>query len=395
MPPGLSPEANLALIKANGTRNTQFDDNAYRDVPMDQIPLSGLTVDRDIYQAGLLDTSVSGYFRVQCEVSHFAYDDPIVHPGKPGHAHLHMFFGNTDTNAYSTFDSLLNSGTGTCNGEDLNRTAYWVPALLDAQGNALIPYDIMVYYKNDNFRLNGANELVGPFPDNLRMLAGDAGATEPQTTPTGFPGSLPEVSFLCGPAYATFDRSATIPDCSGTGAGPYAGRALEMQIAFPQCFDPEAGTYLSDQSHMSYSVNGYYGARCPDSHPYDVSSIMYRIFFDPDAYGGALTGLHLSSDVKPDRILPGGTTLHADWFGAWHPQAMQMWVDNCNNTQADCEVGLLDRDPPVSMIERKRGFYPSGYRAAAEELIELCPGKVLDPDDRLRSVASCRHGMHG
>ena len=162
-----------------------------------------------------------------------------------------------------------------------------------------------------------------------------------------------------------------------------------MKVAFRQCFNPEAGTYLSDQSHVSYSEGGYYGSRCPASHPYDLSSIMYRIFFRPAEYGGTLTGLHLSSDVKADQILPGGTTSHADWFGAWHPEAMAMWVEHCNNTQADCELGLLRRDPDISMVERKRFFYPYGYRAPAEELIKLCPGKQLDQSDRLRSVAGC------
>ncbi len=392
MPIPADAQANLALIESNPTRNTQFDNNRFKDVPMDSIAVSDLTVNRDLYNEVLLDTTYSGYFRTLCEVSHFAYDDPIVFPNQPGRAHLHMFFGNTSANAYSTFDSLLNTGTGTCNGEDLNRTAYWVPALLDRDGNALIPYQIMVYYKNDNYLADGANERVSPFADNLRMIAGNPAATSPQTAFTGDWQVIPAVSFLCGPAYHNNSRSALIPDCYGDGNGPYAGNALEMQIAFPQCFDPRSGTYLQDGSHMSYSEGGYYGIRCPASHPEDISSIMYRIFFSPDDYGGALTDLHLSSDVKHDRILPGGTTLHADWFGAWHPQAMDMWVQNCNNTQADCEVGLLDRSPAISMVERKQNFYPSGYRAPAEQLVALCPGKVFDPRDPVRSVAGCRHG---
>ena len=267
-----------------------------------------------------------------------------------------------------------------------------MPALLDSSGNALVPTEIMVYYKNDNFRANGANELVSPFPDNLQMIAGNGSATAPQTDFTGSYEVIPAVSFLCGPAYTNNNRSALIPDCRGNGQGIYSGNALEMQIAFPQCYDPDSGTYLSDNSHVSYSEGGYYGTRCPDSHPEDLSSIMYRIFFDPDAYGGSLTDLHLSSDVKPDRILPGGTTLHADWFGAWHPEAMDMWVQNCNNTQADCEIGLLDRSPAISMVARKQGFYPPGYRAPAEDLVALCPGKVFDPSDPVRSVSGCRHG---
>ena len=381
-----SAAENLALITSNLTRNTQFDDNPYRGVPMRNIDVSDLTLDYDAYNEGLIDTTNSGYFRVKCEVSHFAFDDPIVHPNNPGRAHLHMFFGNTEANAYSTFESLLDTGTGTCNGEDLNRTSYWVPAMLDSEGNALIPDQIMVYYKNDNFRLNGANELVEPFPDNLRIIAGNPAATSPQTDFTGAWQAQKAISFSCGPPYRSDDRKqALIPDCAGSG------NQLEMQIAFPQCFNEADGTYLSDQSHMSYSENGYYGAACPDSHPTDISSIMYRIFFDPSEYGGSLTNLHLSSDVKMDRILPGGTTAHADWFGAWHPGAMDMWVDNCNNMQEDCETGLLDRSPAISLVPRKRDFYEYGYKAPATELVKLCPGKEYDPEDPLRSVANCRH----
>lgn len=386
--------ANLALLQGNPTRNTQFDDNSFKDVPMNQIAVGDLTVNGDIYDEALLDTDVSGFFRVKCEVSHFAYDDPIVHPNEPGRAHLHMFFGNTNANAYSTFDSLLNTGTGTCNGEDLNRSAYWVPAMLDSNGNAIVPFEIMVYYKNDNFRADGANELVEPFPDNLRMIAGNGSATEPQTDFTGEWEILPAINFLCARPYTSaIDGTPTIPDCNGNGSGLYSSPALEMRIAFPQCFDPDSGTYLSDQSHVSYSVGGYFGIRCPDSHPEDLSSIMYRIFFSPDQYGGSLTDLHLSSDVKHDgRILPGGTTAHADWFGAWHPEAMDMWIENCNNTQADCEIGLLDRSPAISMVKRKENFYPAGYRAPAQQLAALCPSKVFDASDPLRSVANCRHG---
>ncbi|MFK7862087.1 MAG: DUF1996 domain-containing protein [Granulosicoccus sp.] len=374
---------NLAMIKRNETRNAQFDNNPYYNVPASDIAVGDLTLDYDAYDEVLLDTRFSGYFRVKCEVSHFSYDDPIVFPNQPGRAHLHMFFGNTNANAYSTFDSLLNGGTGTCNGQDLNRTAYWVPAMLDSRGNALIPDQIMVYYKNDNYLVDGANELVSPFPDNLRMIVGKGSSESPQTEFSGDWEVQPIISFSCGPAYNSNERrQPLIPDC-------YGSDQLEMQIAFPQCVN-EATGYQSDQSHTSYSEHGYYGVSCPDSHPTDISSIMYRIFFRPDEYGGELTNLHLSSDVKMDRILPGGTTAHADWFGAWHPEAMDMWVENCNNTQADCETGLLNRDPAISLIPRARNYYAGNYRAPATELIKLCPGKTFNPDDPLRSVAMCR-----
>jgi hypothetical protein len=37
--------------------------------------------------------------RTACQFSHMAFDDPIVYPGQPGKSHLHVFFGNTGTNA--------------------------------------------------------------------------------------------------------------------------------------------------------------------------------------------------------------------------------------------------------------------------------------------------------
>src|SRR5213079_507048 len=44
----------------------------------------------------------SGRFVSVCEFSHQSMNDPIVYPGKPGKSHLHEFFGNASTNAYST-----------------------------------------------------------------------------------------------------------------------------------------------------------------------------------------------------------------------------------------------------------------------------------------------------
>ena len=58
-----------------------------------------------------------------------------------------MFFGNTDINAFSTANTILNSGSSTCNGEELNRSGYWVPALIDEKGYAVVPDDVLVYYK--------------------------------------------------------------------------------------------------------------------------------------------------------------------------------------------------------------------------------------------------------
>src|SRR5262245_53339915 len=75
-----------------------------------------------------------GAFRTVCDFSHMNYDDPIVFPGQPGKAHLHAHFGNTLTDADTTAENLRNSGNSTCRGGTANRTAYWVPAVIDRNG---------------------------------------------------------------------------------------------------------------------------------------------------------------------------------------------------------------------------------------------------------------------
>ena len=50
-------------------------------------------------------------FAVRCDFSHRNSDDPIVHPGAPGAAHRHDFFGNRSTKFDSTYESMVASTT--------------------------------------------------------------------------------------------------------------------------------------------------------------------------------------------------------------------------------------------------------------------------------------------
>jgi len=45
---------------------------------------------------------------------------------------------------------------------------------------------------------------------------------------------------------------------------------------------------------------------------------------------------------------------------------------------------------PRTPIDSHSGGLESGYLARPEDLIKLCPGKTLDEDNPLRSVAMCR-----
>ena len=87
-----------------------------------------------------------GAFRFLCAPSQNAYNDPLVFPGQPGKSHLHTFFGNTLADANSTYQSLRTTGESTCN-DKLNRSAYWIPAMMNGAGKVVMPDYLAVYYK--------------------------------------------------------------------------------------------------------------------------------------------------------------------------------------------------------------------------------------------------------
>ena len=87
-------------------------------------------------------------FLVRCEFSHRAQVDPIVSHGGTA-SHIHDFFGNTTTNANSTYDTLRAGGT-TCSTPG-DKSAYWIPTVkwIDSNGNRtrLTPSQGLVYYR--------------------------------------------------------------------------------------------------------------------------------------------------------------------------------------------------------------------------------------------------------
>ena len=111
-------------------------------------------------------------FFSNCRYSHTAADDPIVLPGLAGRSHSHTFFGNVTTSAYSTLASLRRGAT-TCKPR-FDRAAYWVPTLYQ-NGREVRPAKAQLYYV-----LRGYDQMH-PFPPGLRMVAGDAHATRPQS----------------------------------------------------------------------------------------------------------------------------------------------------------------------------------------------------------------------
>lgn len=274
--------------------------------------------------------AAEGQFRLACEYSHFSYDDPIIYPGQPGKSHLHMFFGNTETNAHTTEDSLINTGGATCQGFELNRSAYWVPALLDGKGNAVVPYNIVIYYKTKEPR------NVMPMPQGLQMIGGNDLHNSFKTSNS--------LHWSCGPSGKHYNMTNRIPDCKGD--------VINAAIQFPNCWD---GVNLSKPApdYTSHLTKVPESTPCPSSHPRRLPQISFLLYWKGV---DSVNGWHLSSDNlgAPDGV-PGGS-LHADWWGGWNDEAMDLWTNNCLRAARNCSHGQTGTARELASLNRQEKY---------------------------------------
>ena len=202
-----------------------------------------------------------GAFRFICNPGQLLRDDPIVYPGQAGKSHLHQFYGNTGANANSTYNSLRTTGQSTCM-SPLNRSAYWMPAMLDGAGNAVRPDLVAIYYKRR------------PKSDpKCSLTSGDPKAEgDCVNLPNG-------IKFIFG--YDMISGKAPTGhlwfNCQGTGSvpGQYAtilrrrpncpaGAQLGAIIEAPNCWDGKNLDSANHRDHVaygSYGTWGYEGAR--------------------------------------------------------------------------------------------------------------------------------------
>ena len=258
-----------------------------------------------------------GSFRTTCAPSHMLFDDPIVYPGQPGKSHLHVFFGNTAANGNSTVASIAGTGNSTCRGGTVNRSAYWVPAMIDTRtGGPVVPDDLGVYYKTG---YNGiAPSAVNAFPAGLRMIAGDGKNAAP-----GGPSR-----YKCASSFSLFNG----PSLDGAERCP-VGDTVIAEIFFPQCWDGVNLDSPDHKSHMAYPSGG----KCPATHPVPMPEITFNVAYKVKE-AGATKFWRLSSDNYAG---PAGYSAHGDWFNGWKEDAMSAFVTRCNNAARDCHSHLL------------------------------------------------------
>jgi len=272
-----------------------------------------------------------GGFGVQCGFTHMSMDDPIVYPDQPGVAHMHAFYGNKSTNAYSTRKKLLAAGT-TCT-DPKDKAAIWAPtAFIKKNGawRAVEPHRERTYY----FR--AIRDTIAPvtsLPANLKLIGGNPQAMNRWDNPA--------VRWFCG------EGSPERPfpyDCRPyTKQGEDGIRAI---IDLPFCWD---GVRLDSSDHFSHVIYSdpndttphVQPKLCPASHPKYIPSTSIRIHFrlqDPCAGvrpcgpsdGGANVRIKLSSGPY--------WTMHADFWNTWVQTRLETLTDKCIRASKDCHI---------------------------------------------------------
>jgi hypothetical protein len=176
-------------------------------------------------------------FAVRCNFSHRLSDDPIELPGQPGASHSHDFFGNTSTNAFSTYQSMTAGGVTTMCSRPEDTAGYWIPTVSwkDSKGTktTLTANRAVFYYRagNKDYR------TVQPFAPNLR----DKNASR--------------ITWFCGVG-DNKNGSATPPTQCSSGV-------LSLKIVFPDCVakgPTTGGQQLDSADHASHVARSLLGA---------------------------------------------------------------------------------------------------------------------------------------
>ena len=266
------------------------------DRPADASPRTGPTIAK---------TRDSAVFTVDCELSHQAQDDPIVHPGQAGRSHPHDFFGNTTTDADSTGRSLLGEPT-TC--EDPEDTAaYWSPSIIDGE-RFVRPTRLRAYYRAAP-GVDAATVRVPPL--GLQLLAGD------MHTPPGERSPVSRVGWGCGLRPKRW-RTSPPQDC--TDRSP-----LTLHLTFPDCWDGEHITQRRPPVPRGLQRRRA-GAR-PATRCRSCRSRRRPSTRSP----GPTEGLRLASG--------GWQTSHGDFLNAWDPERLRDHTELCIRALANCTIG--------------------------------------------------------
>lgn len=232
--------------------------------------------------------------------------------------------------------------------------------MMTPSGKVVMPNFISIYYKRQPATDPSCKKegiACVPLPRGLRYVFG-----HDMSNPT----AKSQADFICdnnGVAVGPFN---TIPEIAKVCP---VGAKLGARLSSPSCWNGRDLDSPDHRSHMAYTSYGDWGySKCPATHPYVVPTFTLGAYYETDE------SLDRSGDMSPnaktwylssDRMagMPWqtpGSTLHADWFGAWEDSVMKMWEDNCINLLLSCTGGDLGNGQQLKTLA---GYnWPKGTR---------------------------------
>jgi Domain of unknown function (DUF1996) len=270
-----------------------------------------------------------GAFRTGCQATVVIADDPIVLPGNPGKSHPHIAFGVVGFDAYMTTASMAAATHSTCRGGTVNKSAYWVPALIDTRtGAPLAPLLESNFYYKRHTAMPTTLKLA-PIPQGFRMIAGDSKGTPDKPSNAAL--------YACVWEGGATGWTNYIPtNCRVSGFS-----WLIVGVDYPSCWDGVNLDSPDHKSHVASAINpGANGAGyCPSSHPVAIPMVAYQILYQvKDA--NDLKYWRLASD-NYDVTKPAGYSGHGDLWSFWDQDIEATWLAGCVNALKDCSSHLL------------------------------------------------------
>ncbi len=330
-------------------------------------------------------------FRTIANHSHVNFDDPIRNWGQPGTAHCHTFFGNNQTNAFSTYASMRTRANSraaaskvasTTAGGPYNATGYWHPCIIkpnafgDGKNYAHKASTYTLYYNHNpatpalfgqrlprGLRYIFGTNMSDPYDVAFKARIATANA-QPATSPTryayagnGFLGwrcRAPDESTVRTRTVAEHPQTPPVatgqnfyPGFTTSGAAdPWGGNCvsgdwLVAEFNGPTCYDGNNLWSPGGYKHLIPGVTDTVGTAgskgCPNGW-FRAASLLITMWFKHQGPSDYMTW-YLSSDAAATTaaqnldggaaaMLP-GQSMHTDWMNGWDDTTLMKWQNDC------------------------------------------------------------------
>lgn len=320
--------------------------------------------------------SASAFWRMECRGRvGLARLDPLVNPGTAS-SHAHVIHGSSGFSADVSYSDLANADCTSC-GVAQDKSAYWTPALYfrhaDGRHELVDQIGGMLAYYLLFEEPSKPGSGVKAFPNNFRMIAGDANRRNFSIGSLSYKDADPEKSFWAKLGQTTqYDLSQRAigfncldysKDAEGTLFRHYLPEkdyldancrdGVRFELQFPSCWNGKDITSQDHMSHVAYPdlvMNG----NCPEGFNTRLPSLLYETIWATNKFAG-INGQFVISNGDEQ-----GFGYHGDFISGWDEDFLQVAVNTCTNDSgkiSDCApFTLLDEFKQQQCKMKTPGF---------------------------------------